>query len=302
MAFIYVITNDVNGKQYVGQTVRSIEERFKEHLDDSRRLDYPLYRAMNKYGIEHFSTKQLEECSIEELNDREIFWIKKLNTYYNGYNATLGGGGFRIRADEYFEISKTYEKTQSIIKTAKKHKCSHSTVRTACQVYGVQIQQCLNQSEEVIGFDKNSLKIIGIFSSMHEAAKCFCENGKVNNVLRDIRRSCKCERPSAYGVIWRQKKDLPEDFEQKNPKEYLGLQDYKPLEGHSHTSTPVTMLDSNNKEIQIFNSCTEAASYLKDSHPEIKGQIKTVANRIGECCRGIRYTAYGYKWEHHNED
>ena len=76
MAFIYVITNDLNGKQYVGKTSRSIEERFKEHIRDK---DYrknekrPLYNAMNKYGIEHFSIKVLEECSIEESAAREIF-------------------------------------------------------------------------------------------------------------------------------------------------------------------------------------------------------------------------------------
>ena len=254
MAFIYVITNDVNGKQYVGQTARSIEDRFKEHLKDSQTHDYPLYKAMQKYGIEHFSVKQLEECSTEELDDKEIFWIKKLNTYYEGYNATLGGEGTQTRVDEYFEISETYKKTQSLRKTAKKHKCSKGTVATACKVCGVQIQSSLygNKNKSIIGFDKNSLEIIGDFPSVHEAARHFNKSGKVDTVLREIRRSCKRERPSAYGVIWRYKKVLPEDFKQKDPKEYLNLQDYKPLKEFSRVSAPVTMIDFNNKEIQNF--------------------------------------------------
>lgn len=39
MAFIYVITNDVNGKQYVGKTNFSLERRFREHISDSKKID-----------------------------------------------------------------------------------------------------------------------------------------------------------------------------------------------------------------------------------------------------------------------
>ena len=94
MSFIYCITNDINDKQYVGKTDHTIEKRFKEHCQDSKRERMekrPLYNAMNKYGIEHFHIEQLEECSYEESEDREIYWIKKLNTFNDGYNATLGG-------------------------------------------------------------------------------------------------------------------------------------------------------------------------------------------------------------------
>ena len=72
--FIYVITNEVNGKQYVGKTTDTIEERYKGHLHDRSRPHIekrPLYDAMNKYGIEHFSIKQLEECPLDILEERE---------------------------------------------------------------------------------------------------------------------------------------------------------------------------------------------------------------------------------------
>lgn len=95
MSFIYAITNDVNGKQYVGKTNhQTIEERFKEHIKDSKKEHCekrPLYDAMRKYGIEHFHIKELEECSCEEASNKEIYWIGRLDTYNNGYNATLGG-------------------------------------------------------------------------------------------------------------------------------------------------------------------------------------------------------------------
>ena len=58
MSFIYKITNQINGKSYIGKTnLPSIQERFKEHISDSKRARMekrPLYSAMNKYGIENF--------------------------------------------------------------------------------------------------------------------------------------------------------------------------------------------------------------------------------------------------------
>lgn len=76
MSYIYVITNEINGKQYVGKTNDSVEKRFKEHINDSKKErceKRPLYNAMNKYGAENFSISVLEECSAEESANREIY-------------------------------------------------------------------------------------------------------------------------------------------------------------------------------------------------------------------------------------
>ena len=97
MAFIYKITNDVNEKVYIGKTLHSVEKRWKEHINDSKRErteKRPLYRAMNKYGIEHFHIETIEECPVEVSEEREAFWIKEYNSFgKGGYNATIGGDG-----------------------------------------------------------------------------------------------------------------------------------------------------------------------------------------------------------------
>ena len=61
MGYVYCITNLINGKQYVGKTTSTIEERFKEHCRDSRKercSKRPLYDAMNKYGVENFKIEE----------------------------------------------------------------------------------------------------------------------------------------------------------------------------------------------------------------------------------------------------
>jgi len=94
--FIYKITNSINNKIYVGQTTQDLKKRWSCHKRDSKRHDYPLCRAIKKYGIENFVIECVEtlpkQSSIEELNNREIFWIKELSTLIpNGYNVREGG-------------------------------------------------------------------------------------------------------------------------------------------------------------------------------------------------------------------
>lgn len=88
---IYVIINLINGKKYVGQTTRTVEERFREHA----KADSFIGKAIRKYGEENFKGEVLEKCySAEELNAAEIKWIKELDCKApNGYNLTGGGAG-----------------------------------------------------------------------------------------------------------------------------------------------------------------------------------------------------------------
>ena len=87
---IYVITNKLNGKQYVGQTSRNLDDRFYEHCYDKRSTSH-IHRAIQKYGVSNFSLEELETVDITELDKREQYWIQQLNTYKDGYNKNIGG-------------------------------------------------------------------------------------------------------------------------------------------------------------------------------------------------------------------
>lgn len=91
---IYVLTNRVNGKSYVGKDV-NLGSRVKEHL----RLQCPgcvmIHRAIKKYGAENFDVKLIPYpgVSLEELSAIEVQTISEYDAYEDGYNLTKGGEG-----------------------------------------------------------------------------------------------------------------------------------------------------------------------------------------------------------------
>jgi hypothetical protein len=83
-----------SGKQYIGQTIRSLFVRKRNHNRDSRIHDYVFSRAIRKYGIENFIWEILYQNIPEDmLLIAEICAIYYYDTYYNGYNSTMGGDG-----------------------------------------------------------------------------------------------------------------------------------------------------------------------------------------------------------------
>lgn len=88
---IYIITNDINDKVYIGQTTQTLKRRFNGHVcKDSTNASH-IKRAIHKYGKEHFKIEIIEQCQVDKLDEREIYWIKQYNSFEYGYNLTEGG-------------------------------------------------------------------------------------------------------------------------------------------------------------------------------------------------------------------
>ena len=90
--FVYITTNHVNGKQYIGQRKYDKQGKWKEYLGSGIILS----RAIEKYGLKNFSKEIIEECKTKKiLNDREIYWINYYNAVEsdNFYNIASGGDG-----------------------------------------------------------------------------------------------------------------------------------------------------------------------------------------------------------------
>jgi len=93
---IYCFENKQNGMKYIGKSV-DLRKRILDHLNNLRKnLDECSYlqNAWNVYGEKCFSIFIIEECSVEEISDKEIFYIKEYKTKRpDGYNLTDGGDG-----------------------------------------------------------------------------------------------------------------------------------------------------------------------------------------------------------------
>jgi len=90
---IYMATNKINGKIYIGKTIKTLDERKYAH----KRLDDNIYfhNAIKKYGIDNFDWVILDECTIDENSVKEKYYIKLYNSTNRdiGYNCTSGGDG-----------------------------------------------------------------------------------------------------------------------------------------------------------------------------------------------------------------
>ena len=114
--WIYRIINDVNGKCYIGQTIRPVRERFDRHINDAvnGKLDTHFARAIRKYGKKHFHIGIIDSATNQEdLTSLEQFWIRKYNAVDCGYNETdaiskCGGNTYKSKTPQ--ELSKIREK------------------------------------------------------------------------------------------------------------------------------------------------------------------------------------------------
>lgn len=92
-ACVYVITNVLNGKQYVGVT-KNISSRMRSHASHTIPTKAAIKNAIKKYGREHFTIEVLEEGSQDYCYEREPYWIENFNTLKpSGYNICTGGRG-----------------------------------------------------------------------------------------------------------------------------------------------------------------------------------------------------------------
>lgn len=207
--FIYKITNDINDKIYIGKTLSSIDKRFAEHKKDSCRIQEqvrPLYRAMNKYGCDNFHIELVEECPLEILSEREIYWIDFYKSYENGYNATLGGDGKQLY--DYNAIVNGFLSGKLIYELAQEFECCVDTVRLALHLANVNTHEnAVKKSQKSLLMKDKTGNIIQDFNSRKEAVDWLRTNGytssdNIDNIIATIGRAANGKRKSAYGFLW----------------------------------------------------------------------------------------------------
>lgn len=263
MIGIYKITNNINGKIYIGQS-RNIESRWQQHQEPAR--NSLISRAIKKYGVDNFTFEVIEECTIEELDKREIYWIDYYKSFDNGYNLTRGGEkGFFYDLEA---IVNDYQETQNIAETARHIGCARQTAMKILHSFGVFGEESSNRPVDQI--DPNTLEILHTYNSINEAGRAlgvdrtailFAITGKHN---------------SSCNYFW-QYSDEPRDFSNfAQPKKW---------------KVSVAQIDRQTNEIiQIFESASAAAEALGKDRKNGGSQITAV-------CNGRKKSAYGYIWQ-----
>lgn len=178
-----------NNKKYVGQSI-DIKCRLRKHfvkLRNGQHENRHLQRSFNKYGEENFKSYILEECSQEKLNDREKFWIKKINSYGDGFNLTIGGDGINgWKADEEFK------KHMSEIVSGKKNP-NYGHKWTDEMKHNLSKQRKGKYENES---NPNSKKIICV------------ETLKIYNTINDASIDCHCKNASSISRCLKDKRNV----------------------------------------------------------------------------------------------
>lgn len=133
--FIYKITNNLNNKVYIGQTIQKPIERFYQHCAkkcDKYILNMVIHKAIFKYGKDNFTFEVIEEVPKQQLNEREEYWIKYYNSYTDGYNSTKGGqkGNKPFKNIDNKVIIEQYQQGKSLRTIGKMFNVDKATVKS----------------------------------------------------------------------------------------------------------------------------------------------------------------------------
>ena len=178
MGYIYKITNTLNDKVYIGQTIKTVQKRFTQHKNNSNKEYFSqivLYKAFNKYGIENFICEEIEEVPNDKLDEREKYWIEYYDSYFNGYNSTLGGRTTQLYNWDTDDIIEKYMILKSARAVAKEIGCDHSTIDRILNENGVKRFTPSQQQSKPLYFKKKDE--IHHFETTREAAEWLIENG-----------------------------------------------------------------------------------------------------------------------------
>jgi group I intron endonuclease len=217
MGYIYKITNKTDGKIYVGQTTKTLEERWKHHCKMKGNCRY-LKRAFEKYGIDNFVFEMVCNCSNEELDKFEIQYMSEFNSMVpNGYNLRKGGNGGRHHEETKEKISASLKGRTYINRCdwTGKHHSEESKKKISDALKGrtyvrvvehnwsgkhhseeskKKMSDSHNKRINQYDLDNNFIKT---FDSITNAAK------ETNNNRGSIGKCCNNKHKTAGGFIWR---------------------------------------------------------------------------------------------------
>lgn len=214
MIGIYKFTSKITGLSYIGQSIH-INTRYNQHLqeakDDKRQTKW--HQALKEQGIENFDFTVLEECDINELNEREIYWINKYNSFYNGYNSTPGGQNKIFNPQDIYDA---WDEGLSPLEISKK-----LGIGTSCVYYNLIDYKNYNKHEAKIRGGKLAQKTAAANGKAINSNTTVYQYDLEGNFIKEwssckevarnnpgwygshIGKAVNGKRKTAYGYLWR---------------------------------------------------------------------------------------------------
>lgn len=206
MACIYKITNIINNKVYIGQTIYdTCAHRWKYYRNIIGKPYAPkiaIVHALNKYGYENFKFECIEsDLKISQLDEREQYWIKYYDSYKKGYNETIGGHGKqRINDEEAEEMIQYYSEVKVISKVSEKFGHDSKTITQLFNMLNVHIytqwEQKYDRLEEevipqIIDLYKSGLSVQKISEQLNLSKDFISRKLKEQGIMTNTQRKIK---------------------------------------------------------------------------------------------------------------
>lgn len=307
---IYMIKNKINGKIYIGQSVNinQRKSRHKSDLNKNKHGNSHLQNSWNKYEEKNFEFTIIEECNVDMLNNKEIYWINYYDSCNNsnGYNEKTGGNNNFVLSDNYinkmreaqFKIPILQINLNGIIVK------EWSGAREASKTLNISqscIWQCVNNNRKTY---KNFIWI--------KKEKYKINNFNINDYINQNTQPIKIVQLNLYGnliKIWNSSSEahIIGHFDSssiikcckhksKSHKRYMWLyyEEYKSKKKKIKYKTiqnkEILQLDLNNNLIKVWDSIVQAEKYFANKRTGNIGKVLGKKNK----------TAYGFKWEYKN--
>ena len=236
MIGIYKITNKINGKSYIGLT-DDIKRRISEHKSKGDTTNLLIDHVIKKYGKNNFTYEILEECSLDQLEEREKYWIKFYNSKENGYNLTDGGdlhsvgennGRAKLTEEDIKIIRNAYNnhERQNEVYKQFKDKVSFTTFQAAWQgrTWAHIMPEVFTEENKKYYIYQNSLGDNGANSILSDEEVILIRKRYVNETAKEIYEDYKnkLQYNTLQQILWgRTYKNLP--LYKKKEKKWINI-------------------------------------------------------------------------------
>lgn len=297
VGYIYCVTNTVNNKKYIGQTIRSIKRRWSAHQTEAKSELNPSYfhKAILKYGSNNFNIEEImriegnsKEELKQELDKLEIKYIEGFNTIRpNGYNITPGGNSVSItryrkvvQISKHGDIVRVYDSISSALRELDIPEGSLSSVLCGITKTAHGYYWRYQDDESLPSFiDSISCPYVAMYDAdgtLEKVYDNYSDAAKCNAVkVARIKQCCNGERNHSKQKRFRaflETEDIPSKIEPLVVEWGKGIRQY----------------DFENNLIAEYKN-------LKDV---LLKNADYTASTIRNCCNGARSKAYNYVWKY----